>query len=310
MATTVNTLASMPNENKIFYDKLLLERLLPNLVFAKYGQEKPIPKNQGDTINFRRFDSYKPATTPLTEGVTPDGKTMNVTKVEAKLKQYGDYTVTTDVIDTTAIDPVVTEITAVHGEQAGLTIDTVIADVVTKGTNVMYANGTSTAEVGASNIMDSTLIKKAVRALRVSNVKPLDGNFYIGIVHPSVAFDIMQKNDLWEDVSKYNGGEEIMKGEVGRLCGVRFIQSTNAPVKSGEGASNADVYTTMIIGKGAYGVTNFKGASKPQIIVKALGSAGTGDPLNQRSSVGWKAELAAVRLNELCMIRVETGATA
>lgn len=308
MATTVTT-TTLSVEAQTFYDRTLLERLTPNLVFAKYGQKKVLPQNEGNTVNFRRFNSYAPATTALTEGVTPAGKTPTVTEVEAELEQYGDFTEYSDFIDMVGIDPVVTEITEVHGEQAGNTIDQVIRDVVSAGTNVIYATGADTSAVTANDKLTGTLVKKAVKTLRRANAKPLEGGYFIGIIHPDVADDLM--NDaLWQDVSKYNGGEEIKKGEVGRLHGVRFIVTTNAKVKEGAGASSADVYCSMIIGKGAYGVVELEGAAKPQTIVKPVGSSGSSDPLNQRGSVGWKAAVATARLDELSMVRIETSASA
>lgn len=305
--STVNTLTSIPNENKVYYERVLLERLTPNLVFAKYGEKKPIPKNSGKSINFRRFDALEPVTEALAEGVTPSGKAISVSKVEATIEQMGDYVVTTDMIEMAAIDPVVEEMAEVLGEQAGQSIDKKVSSVVTAGTNVLYANGAATSAVAASNVMSADLIKKAVRSLRRDNAKPLEGGFYLGVIHPDVAFDIMN-DPLWEDVSKYNGGKAIMEGEVGKLGGVRFIESSYAPVLLGAGASGADVYATMIIGKGAYAVADIENGSKPEMIIKPVGSGE--DPLNQRASVGWKANLATARLNELAMIRVETGATA
>lgn len=306
MATT-NTLATLPNENKTYYERVLLDRLTPNLVFAKYGEEKPIPKNSGTTINFRRFDALEPVTQALAEGVTPEGKSISVSKVEATIEQLGDYVITTDVIDMAAIDPVVEEMAEVLGEQAGQSADKKVSSVVTAGTNVLYANGTSTAEVGATNVMTSEHIKKGVRSLRRDNVKPIEGGFFVGIIHPDVAFDLMN-DPLWEDVSKYNGGKAIIEGEVGKLGGVRFVESSFAPIKEGAGASGADVYSTMIIGKGAYAVADIAGGSKPEMIIKPLGYGD--DPLDQRASVGWKLNFATARLNELAMVRVETGATA
>jgi len=45
------------------------------------------------------------------------------------------------------------------------------------------------------------------------------------------------------------------------------------------------------------------------MIVKAKGSAGTADPLNQRSTVGWKAAHAAAILYEERLVRVECGSS-
>ena len=309
MATT-QTYAGLTAEQKTFYDRTLLSRLIPNLYFYKYGQKKTAPKNEGDTVNFRRFNSLEAATTPLTEGVVPAGNTLSITAVTAKVEQYGDFVQLSDKLDMVGIDPVATEAAEVLGEQGALTVDTVICEEVSAGTNVIYAGSvTGTASVKATDVMTSELVRKAVRALRRANAKPVEGGYYIGLIHPDVAFDIMN-DPLWQDVSKYNGGTAIMKGEIGKLGGVRFIETTNAKVKTGAGASSADVHCSMIIGKDAYGVIDIEGSSKPQTIIKPAGSAGTADPLNQLSTVGWKAMFTAKRLNELCMVRVETGATA
>ena len=298
MATV--TLANTPNENKTFYNKTLISRLTPQLLFAKYGQKKPIPKHEGDTVNFRKFNSLTAAVTPLTEGVTPNGSSIDVTKVEATVKQYGDFVTLSDKIDMVGIDPVVAETSAVLGEQAGLTVDTVVRDIVVAGTNVLYAGGGASAS--ASKYLTGADVKKAVRALKKANAKPYEGNSFIGIIDPETASDLMD-DPMWQDVSKYNGGTAIMDGEIGKLYGVRFIETTNVKVAD-------SIHATMIIGKDAYGVCDVEKGSTPQIIVKEAGSAGTADPLNQRSSVGWKTLFTAVRLNELAMIRIEHGVSA
>ncbi len=308
MATT-QTYTNLTNEQKTFYDRTLLERMLPELVFLKYGQKRPIPKHEGDKINFRKFNSLAPATTALTEGVTPAGNTLSITKVEATVAQYGDFVELSDKLDMVGIDPVVAETSATLGEQAALTVDTIIRDVVSSGTNVIYAGGKeSTNAVEATDVLTDKEIKLAVKALKNKNAKPMSDGYFIGIIDPDQSYDL-QSNPLWQDISKYNGGTAIMKGEIGKLGGVRFIETTNTKVKVKGGASSADVHCCMIIGQNAYGVTDVEGKSKPQIIVKEAGSAGTSDPLDQRSTVGWKTLFTAVRLEEFAMVRIETGAT-
>ena len=78
MADTTNTISTVSTENKTLYEKALLRRLTPELVFAKYGQCKSAPKHEGTTIDFRRFNAITPKTQPLTEGVTPDGSVLYV----------------------------------------------------------------------------------------------------------------------------------------------------------------------------------------------------------------------------------------
>jgi len=310
VAHNTNTIGgNMSAENKEYYDRNLLDRLKPSLIFHQYGQKRPIPKREGGTINFRRYAALPANTTALTEGVTPAGTQLSISTVTATPEQYGDFVTISDKLDMIGLDPNITEAAELLGDQGGLTLDTVVRDVVCAGSNVLYAKGTGTDEVTASDVLTSTLIKKAVRALRRQNAKPLEGGFFIGIIHPDTEFDL-QSDPLWQDVSKYNGGEAIIAGEIGKMCGVRFVNTSNAPIFDGAGADGADVYGTMIIGANAYGVVDIEGEGKPRIIIKPVESGGTEDPLEQRSTVAWKAFMTAVRLDELSMIRIEHGATA
>lgn len=307
MADVLNTIGTVSEENKIFYEKALLRRLTPELVYARYGQKKSAPRNEGTTVNFRRFNAIAPKTTALTEGVTPNGSALSMTTVTATVNQYGDFVRISDLLDMTGIDPVITEMAQVLGESAGLTVDTVVRDVVLAGTNVQYAGGRAArGEVQAGDVLTADEIRKAVRTLRKNNVKPIEGGFYIGIVDPETAYDLME-DPLWQDVSKYNGGQAIMAGEIGKLCGVRFVESSNnATVTDGTVA----LHQTMIIGADAYGVVDIAGTSAPQMIIKGVESGGTSDPLNQRSTIGWKALFTAVRLQELAMVRIEHAVSA
>lgn len=290
----INTTTTLSVEAQTTYDRALLSRMTPNLVFAKYGQKKPIKRNQGKTINFRRVDPLGPATTPLTEGVTPASTDLTIDEVEATLEQIGAFVEISDILDLTGIDPIATETSEVLGEQAGLSYDNKVRNIVCAGTNVQYAGGGSSA----STIINATEVKKAARTLKKANAKPFSGGF-IGIVDPDISFDL-QNDPLWQDISKYNGAQKIMDGEVGKLGGVRFIETTETLVKDG------GVHCAMIIGQDAYGVVDIEGsAQKPHIIIKPFGSSGTEDPLDQRQTQGWKALFTAVRLNELAMVRLE-----
>lgn len=305
--TVTTTDASV--EATTFYNKNLLKRALATLVFYKYGTKKPIPRNSGNKINFRGFSPLAPSTTPLTEGVTPDGKKNEIYEIESTLQQYGDYVEYSDVLDLVGIDPYVTETTDVLGEQAGESIDTIIREKIITGTNVQYAGGkTSTATITSADKISADEIKKAVRTLKKNKTKPCAGAYYIGIIDPDVAFDLMS-DPLWLDVSKYNGGENIMDGEIGKLMGVRFIETTQVAVKAG--SSGVSVHCCMILGKDAYAITDIKNsAKKPSVFVKALGSGGTSDPLNQRGTIGWKAMFTTTITNQLAMVRLECAVSA
>ena len=299
---------ALTQENAIFYDKNLLKRLVENLVWAKWAQKRNAPKRSGDTISYRRFESLDPVDTPLEEGVTPEGRQLVVNEIKSVVEQYGEFIEITDRIDMLGIDPVLTEASDILGEMAGALVDNKCRDILTAGTNVVYANGkTARASVAAADKLNGAVIKKAVTVLKKANVKRING-YYIGIIDPDCASDLMD-DPLWQDVSKYNGGVQIMKGELGKIHGVRFFETSNAKVFEGAGEGGANVHSTVILGQDAYGITDVEGSATPKMIVKDFGSAGTSDPLDQRATAGYKLLFDTIRLQELAIVRIESGVT-
>ena len=74
--TQTGTGQEMSPQMKTFYDKVIIKNAVPNLVHDQFGQKKPIPKNSGKTIEFRRLNPFAKATTPLTEGVLRTEKSL------------------------------------------------------------------------------------------------------------------------------------------------------------------------------------------------------------------------------------------
>ena len=290
-------------ENKKFYDMTLIDEATPNLIHDQFGQKRPIPKNGGKKIEFRKFASLPKALTAITEGVTPDGKKLSVTAIEAEVAQYGDYIVQSDVLELTTIDNTIVEATKILGNQAGLTLDTITRNVIQGGTNVMYcpkADGTavvSRAALDATCKLTVDVIKRAVAFMKKNNAPKINGD-YVAIIHPFVAYDLMS-DEAWIDAHKYATPENIYEGEIGKIAGVRFVESSEAKIYDG------GVFGTLLIANGAYGITEITGGGL-QTIIKQLGSAGTADPLNQRSSIGWKAIKTAEILVEPYLMRIES----
>ncbi|MFS0837265.1 N4-gp56 family major capsid protein [Paenibacillus sp. 1P03SA] len=150
------------------------------------------------------------------------------------------------------------------------------------------------------------------RGFKRSKVKPVSlpggGKGWIAFIHTDVAMDLMQTPE-WIKANNENNTKNFADGVIGKLYGIYFIEVDNGVKFAGLGASGADVYGTLFIGEGAYGIPDIEGSSKPEIIVHTAGSAGAADPLNQFNTVAWKCAFDTVRLNELCIIRYESGAT-
>lgn len=307
--TNVTTDTGLTSEMKTFYSDYLIDLAEPLLVHDQFGQKQPIPKNGGKTIEFRKYSPLAKALTPLTEGVTPNGQKLTMSVITATVDQYGGYVTLSDVLLLTAIDNNMLQATELLASQAGRTLDTITREVLQGGTNVMYVNGkTARASLAytdedTNDNMTFDTIRKAVRALKVQNTPRINGS-YVAIVHPDVAYDIMS-DPKWVNVKTYSDPSGMYEGEIGKIEGVRFVETTEAKVYKDAGASSRDVYGTLILGANAYGVTEVTGGGLEHI-VKQLGSAGSEDPLNQRATVGWKAIKVAERLVELYMIRVES----
>lgn len=384
-ATTGNDLSPTM---KTFYKTSLLENARNEHYYNQFGQKQPLPKNGGNKVEWRKFDTFKKATTPLTEGVTPDGNTVNMTKIEKAIAQYGDYTTISDRLELEAVDPVIVGVTEEHGAQAGDTLEVITRNEVITGTVVEYAGSkTSRKTLTNSDLLTATLVNKAATALKKMKAPTINGK-YIAIIHPSVAFDLRESAG-WIDVHKYANPTEIYNGEIGELHGVRFIEDTEQKIWKGEplteananlsvktnvsaattvpvkeaisadeaaalagrpiligtvaaeiasatagaagsaslttkaavtvsaddviypgegGAGNVAVYATVFFGKDAWGIIE-PSAESLEVIVKQRGSAGTSDPLDQRSTVGWKASHAAQILYDERIVRVESGSS-
>lgn len=293
-------------EMKTFYDMTLIDEAAANLVHDQFGQKRPIPQNGGKVIEFRKFAALDKALTPLTEGVTPAGKRMEVSTVSAEVNQYGDFITQSDMLELTALDNTILEATKLLGRQAGATLDTVVRNILHAGTNVTYCpkvvDGveppiTSRSALGKDCQLTVDVVHQVVAKLRAQNA-PTIGGKYIAIIHPYVAYDLMRDPE-WIAAHKYADPKALYEGEIGELGGVRFVQTTEAKIYQG------GIFGTLFLGDGAYGVTELTGGGL-QTIVKQKGSAGSADPLDQRSSVGWKAVKTAQILIPAYMVRVES----
>ena len=256
--------ADLSPENKTFYDKALIQEASAQLVHDQFGQKRPIPANGGKTIEFRKFHSYAKALTPLQEGVTPAGKAVKVTAITSTVDQYGDFTMLSDVLDLTSIDNVVLETTKNHGRQAGMTLDTITRDVLHSGTNVTYcpdvdspdAEITSRASLTKNSRLTVDVIMQVVAKLRAMNAPTINGK-YVAIIHPYVAYDLMT-DPQWIDAHKYTNATNLYEGEIGEIAGVRFVQTSEAKIYSGEGCpAGLAVFGTLFLADGAYGVADF-----------------------------------------------------
>jgi len=307
------------------YDRRLLTRAVDNQVFDRFGQAKTIPANSNAKKAFAyRYKNILPATTPIAEYDGSNIKRPNKIvreEVEYAVAHYGDYIVYTDELDLYDFDNIQSSFLDILGDQASITLDTIRRDVLRGGTNVVYADGsTSRAEVAANGsklttndfkVMSVKLknqrgmkFKSVITGSTAIGTQPIR-SAYMGIVSPEVTEDL---RDLvgWKNVETYSDYSKAIEDEVGSVGDFRIIESTNnAPVDE----SGTNVYISYFIAKDAYATTTLRGKKGIATKVKPLGSAGAEDPLDQYGTIGWKAIGGAAILNEAWLIRAESVAS-
>lgn len=317
MATSTTT--NLSELMATYYDKKLLTRLVPQLVLYQFGLKKKIPKGAGKSIVWSIYTELPAATTALTEGTTPDSRTLSATNVSATVSPYGDNAIITDFVSVTAIDSVLeSKADGVFADQAALTVDTLVRNVLSAGTEQLARGKAAVSDLQTSDTLIASEIRKAVRTLEYNKAKPhrMTPGFYPTVVAPFTKYDLIgdTATGSWVDVRKYveSRQKEIEMNKVGDLYGAKIYMSQNIQEISAVGYG-ANTYNNLMIGDEAFGVTDIvglDGASMIDIIVKQLGSSGSADPHNQRGSIAWTIYFATKILNAKALMVIKTGATA
>ena len=305
--TTVS--AGLTPGMQTYYNRELLRTFEPELVHLQFADEHRMPENSGMVMNMRKLVPLETKTTALAEGEPGEGVMLAETEVTVELKQYGEYAKCTDKLDLSHLDMNIMRKTKLFGDAGARSIDAVVREELAKCTNVIYANGkTSRSALTPADKLSSKELRKAVRMLKKAHAQTF-GGYYIAIVGPETFYDL-QDDETFVAVSRYQDKEAIYNGEIGRLFGCRIVETTEAKIFEEAGADSADVASIIVLGQYAYGVTSLKGA-QPRVIVKPAGSAGTADPLDQVSTVGWKMDGFGVKLLQPeYAVRIECGFTA
>lgn len=245
--TTTQTSAgySMSPTMKTFYDTALLENAREELIFDQFGDKQ---KMKGNKVEWRKFNTFPKAMTPLTEGVIPDGKSFGMSYIEATTTQHGDYITVSDRLEFEAYDDIIYGATEEMGAAGGATFNTLTRNVLVQGNSVMYAPKSDATAITSRGALDGTclinpkLINKAVTWLKKNHAPKIKGS-YVALIHPSVAEDLRESTE-WKDYHKYNDTEPIFKGEIGLLHSVRFIENTECKIHKGADlASNSRTIT-------------------------------------------------------------------
>ena len=293
MAVTTTSLSPVM---ATYYERLLLELGKPALVLDKGAQKRTQSSNNGKTITFTRYVPLSVATTPLTEGDSGTGSDITATNISATLAEYGDYATVSKLLATTSIDAKLKGMIELFSTQMYETLDTLIYNAL-KATNTAQA---------LSNKMTVAEVRKAVLSLKKNRAPKFSDGYYLGFVSATAADELMSDSE-WQNPHVYKDTTNLYDGELGRIAGVRFLESTTLE------AQGTTSMASFIVGKNAYGVRDLD-QDKPSLLINgskvesgkefALTSGDKSDPLNRALTVGWAGSFVAVVLNKDWVIKL------
>jgi N4-gp56 family major capsid protein len=328
---TQTTLASGVKQQ---YEKRLLMRAVPRLVHGNHCTRARL--NKYGSNEWRRYGSLPTISTTLTEGTTPGEQAApTITAIVATPSWYGSWIGHSDELELTIFDPYLSEISGILGEQAGVSVDTIIRNALTNGATIDYSAGQTARANLDSPQHDITYadIVKGVATLEGNNALPVEGDSFVLILHPHSIASLMTDPTfvaMFQQAGPGDASNPMRSGYIGRIlrCNVYVTSNAREFTDAGVGGTT-DVYSAIFIGREAYGCSGIagvdprtmglgpaNGANMPatgkgqavspvDLIVKPLGSAGADDPLNQRGSCGWKTAFDTQVLNNAWLLSLE-----
>lgn len=315
MITTVTTGTSAVSASlRNYFNRRLLEYAVPNRRYAQDALRAPLPERMGTNSNITWFRWPSPASADvltLTEGTAPTGrKGLALTTVTAALTQYGQVTSVSDLLNVQQLFDTLEQGVRGMGEDLALHLDTTTRNAVVSAgpasANTVWGNGATAVGTAVGDLQVTDLLTAATR-LRIDNA-PQFGGYYHAIITPEQADDVMGVTAAggWIDIHKYVDHTPILDGEIGRTFGIRVMVSTIPAFRAATAApytaltaaaSSTDLYHGIVYGRDSYGIADIGSQSPYGPSMHIVNTADSNNPLNQYTSVGWKAFYAARILN-------------
>jgi len=304
-----------------YYDELFLTVAEKKLVHTQLGQlNRKSPKGENAYATYwTRWKPLTAKTTASAEGVATTAVNMSAVNVTGTVAQYDNAIKISDVLALTNMGDIMKEAIRELGYNAGLSIDTIVRNTVVPGAVIQNAGSSGAATnwsaIPQTAVLTISELRKATRTLRkldaqapesrVSMTKGQSvstnpgagmGGYWVAVISPDSAYDLQgdTATAAWADANRYAGADKLFTGEIGKLYGVRFLETSNAKVHADLNAASTSrsaiaasglVHETLITGANLFGITKLQ---ELQTFIKPFGSAGTADPTNKISSAGWK----------------------
>lgn len=302
---SAQTTATLTDDVKLAYEAKYLSRAKHILIHKEGLQSKTVKKGDGKVVRFTKYTPLATATTPLTEGSNPSEVDFSTTTVDASLAEYGNVAKISKRLSLVSIDTDGAEKADVMGQNMAETLDELTRNALYSGATAQLANGKAAlSDLSASDTFDSDEVRKAVRTLKKNKARRYKDGFFLGKIGPDSSYDLMG-DSTWVNAKVYSDVQGLYMGEIGKLHGVRFLETTNQKSE----ASTVTVYSNFIHGEDAAGVLDLE-KDMPKLYVKVPGPQDTSNPTDRYSTMGWAGSFVAKTLIATWIINVKSGVTA
>ncbi len=250
-AANLTTTPALTHFQATYYEKKGLDRLGTTFHFRNACEPDIMPLRSGKTIQFYRYSQLIANTTPASEGAIPNSLSPQSSTITATVVPYSDFINGSTFMMQTAIDPIKENFADLLGYRAGLSADTITR-------TEFDANLSSVQQTTLGTTLTANDLRRSVSLLTGANVLPKSNSEFMGIFHPYVLYDLQSDNSAggFIDVMKYADPNAMIAGEIGKLAGVRIIQSTNV---TSSGTAPSSLYYGYVVGKGAVGAIDLNG---------------------------------------------------
>lgn len=312
MADAFVSTTTLSNAIQASVDQYVRAELRHMPLLRNVADTRPVQVDKpGSSVALHTRGDLAVATTPLNELSDPDAVALpNPTSVTLTPNEYGNVTIASLKVKAQSffdVDP--DQADAILWNMRD-TLDVLVRDVLSAGTNVRYANSkTSTATITAQDNMKSADVRYIVAKLRANAAPGKRGDLYWAGIHPDVSHDLRAETGAgsWQNAHQYAAPGVFWPGEIGVYEGAFFVESARMKNAAGtadgtDAGTGADVvYSTIFAGKEALaeGVV-----VEPEVRVGVVP-----DKLNRFYPMGWYGFLGWTRFREKCLYRLEAGSS-
>jgi N4-gp56 family major capsid protein len=300
---TLTGTSAISNLVQTAYDQYVRMALRSIPVMRALADVKPVQQAMpGSSVVFSIYSDLAQATSTLTESLDVSSIALgNPNQVTVTLQEYGSAVTTTKKLNLTSFNDVDAALADIIAYNAADSIDSVVASVLTAGTNVIYAGtATSTASITATQKITVQDIREAVTELRTGKALPRIGELYAGYLHPRQTADLRAETGTggFQELTKYVDRTPFVAGAVGVIEGAFIVETPRVPYAT-NGTTN--VYKAVIAGREA--LAEAQGQDISTIIGPQI------DALRRYHTIGWYYFGGWSLLRQAAIYRVESAAT-